>query len=124
MNELLEKMKTITVQEGSCSSNYAMIDCRIHLTDYGKLTRFKRFQCWSYHETPDGISGLILDKQEKFMFHFVAHRSFIMIYAVKNEGYKPQSFVDYFEQIKKSVDKNAELLTYDEFQQKHKDDEY
>lgn len=121
--ELLNKMKTIRVEEDDCSSNYAMIDCRINLTKFGTLTKFRRFSCWSYYEFHGGISGVIHDKQLDTMFHFTAHSNFIMIYPVKNNSYKPQSFVDYFEHIKKSIDKNAELMTYNEFQKRHKDDQ-
>ncbi len=121
--ELLDKMKTITEEDGNCSSNYAMIDCRIDLTKFGTLTKFRRFSCWSYYESHGGMSGIINDKHLGTMFHFTAHSNFIMIYPVKYKSYKPESFVDYFKQIKKSIDKNAELMTYEEFQKRHKDDQ-
>ncbi len=121
--ELLEKMKQITEDDNECNKNYAMIDCRIDLVNFGKLIRFKRFSCWSYYETHGGLSALIVDKELETMFHITAHKNFIMMYPVKNKTYKPESFVNYYEQIKKSVDNNAELMTYKEYHDRHKDDQ-
>lgn len=120
MQTLLEKMKQVHgIKNGKLNS--AMIDCHIHIVDIGKLVRFKRFQCFSYSDFHGGLSGLLLDKELDTMFHFTTHFNYIMIYPVKNKTYNPQSFVDYFEVIKK-IDKNAELLLYQEYVEKHKED--
>lgn len=118
---LLEKMKQIHCRDENHElMNCAMIDCSIHITDFGKLINFKRFTCFSYSENWGGLAGLMIDKENDMMFHFSATQRYIMIYPVKNDNYKPQSFIDFFEWIKKKIDKNAELLTYQEYQEKHK----
>jgi len=119
---LLKKMEKIHGMKNG-KINCAMIYCRIHITDFGKLIRFKRFSCWSYSELTYGkLTGLMLDKELDVMFHFVADNNYIMIYPVENKNnlhkYNPQSFVDFYEVIKKKIDKNAELLTYKEYQDK------
>ncbi len=115
------KMKQVHgIKNGKMNS--AIIDCHIHIVDIGKLVRFKRFRCISYSDFHGGLSGLLLDKELDTMFHFTTHYNYIMIYPVKDENYNPQSFVDFYELIKKKIDSNAELMMYGEYQEKHKDD--
>jgi len=121
---LVNEMKKIHAREGRGTLNCAMIDCEIHLVDYGKLINFKRFSCFSYSENSSGLSGLMMDKEnDRMLFHFTAHSNYIMIYPVHNKTYKPESFVDFYETIKERIDSNAKLFTYEKFQKYKKEQE-
>lgn len=99
---MLEKMKQVHGIDKTGHMNCAMIDCRVSITDFGKLVKFKRFECFSYSDFHGGLGGLLVDKKYSIMFHFTAHQNFIMIYPVKDRKYNAQSFVDFFEHIKKN----------------------
>ena len=124
-NGLLLKMQTIHRKDADYETmNSAMIDCNIELVDYGKLVNFKRFSCFSYTDfCGNGLSIVYLDKQTNVFFHATVSRNYIMIYPANNKTHQPQIFVDFFEHIKAKLDKNAELMTYNEYQDKYRSEE-
>ena len=116
-HELVEEMEKVYCRDDKHKQmNCAMIDCCISLVDYGKLVNFKRFSCFSYSESTSGLSGLIMDKDLKYMYHFTANKNHIMLYPIHNKDHNAVSYVDFFELITKKIDKNARLFLYDEFQ--------
>ncbi len=122
--EMIEEMKKVYCRDDKHEQmNTAIIDCEIHLIDFSKLINFNRFSCFSYSESSNGLTGLISDRKFKFMFHFTANKNYIMIYPVKNKDYVSESFVDYYEHIKKTIDNNARLFLYEEYQRVKKQEE-
>lgn len=114
--EMIDGMKLVYCRDKEHEQmNCAMIDCEIALVDFGKLVKFTRYNCFSYSETSNGLTGLLSDKKLKFMFHFTATKNHIMIYPVRNNDYNPESFVDFYEHIHKTIDHNARLFLYEEY---------
>lgn len=115
--ELVEEMKKVCCRDEEHEKmSCAIIDCEIPLVEFGKLIKFHRFNCFSYSETSNGITGLLYDKTLKLMFHFTATKNHILLYPSKNKDYNPESFVDFYIQIHKSIDRRARLFMYEEYQ--------
>ena len=120
--QLLNQIKDVRGLDSSMTFNSAMIEVEVPITKMGKLVNSHRWICM-YSESPfwSGIHGTYMDSKLGSHFAFTVTKRWINL--IPKVGYNPQSLVDFYLWITKVISKYAVLMTYEQYIEKHKDDE-
>ena len=120
--QLLNQIKDVRGMDSSMTFNSAMIEVEVPITKFGTLVNSHRWMCmWSETFGGSGIHGTYMDSKLGSHFAFTVTRQWINL--IPKIGYNPQSLVDFYLWITKVISKDAVLMTYEQYVEKHKDDE-
>lgn len=125
VSDILERIKDIhgINPPEQMTFNSAMIQVSIPITKFGTLTNSRRWACL-YTDSGYGFSGIhgtYIDKKLGSMFAFTATPTWINL--IPKVHYNPMSLVDFLLWIRKIISKDAIIMPYNEYCEKHKDDE-
>lgn len=119
--QLLNQIKDVRGLDSSMIFNSAMIEVEVPITKIGKLVNSRRWICMYSDSGGWGIHGTYMDNKLGTNFAFTVTKRWINL--IPRIGYNPQSLVDFYLWITKIISKNAVLMTYEQYREKHKDDE-
>lgn len=120
-SQLLNQIKDVRPMNSSRTFNSAMIEVEVPITKFGTLVNSHRWICMYSDSGGYGIHGTYMDKKLGSHFAFTVTKAWINL--IPKIGYNPQSLVDFYLWITKVISKGAILMTYEQYCEKHKDDE-